>query len=313
MPHRGQGSVRLEDDVAAALAAARPVVALETSIIAHGLPFPDNLEVGRAMAAAAAGSGAVPAFTAVVAGTARVGLDDAALARLATADGVAKAATRDLARLVATGGDGATTVAGTLALARAVGIPIVATGGIGGVHRRASESFDVSADLDAIARTPAVVVCSGAKSILDLAATLEWLESHSVPVVGWRTDRLPAFYATDAGLEVPRIDDVERLAALVSAHWGLGGGGVVVAQPPPAPLDPAALAAWTAAAEAAAAARGITGAALTPFLLAELARLSGGRTVAANRALALANVTLAARLAAHVSPELAGADPGAYS
>jgi len=308
MPQRGQASVRIADEVAAAGAAGRPVVALETSIVAHGLPRPDNVEVGRAMAAAVRAAGAVPALTAVAAGELRVGLDDAELVRLGGDPPAAKAAMRDLARLAAAGAWGATTVSGTLALAAAAGVAVMATGGIGGVHRGAGTSFDVSADLAALARTPAVVVCAGAKSILDLAATLEWLESRSVPVLGWGTERLPAFYSADSGLAVPRVDDVERLAALVRTHWALCGGGVVVARPPPRPLDPGAVAAWSEAAHGRAAATGVAGAALTPFVLGEMARLSGGRTVAANRELVLANAELAARLASHVVPSLEAAD-----
>jgi len=299
MPDREQGAVRIADAVATALSAQRPVVALETSIVSHGLPRPHNLDVGRAMAASVAAEGAVPAFTAVLDGVLRVGLDDAALMRLANAPGVAKASARDLARLAAQGASGATTVAGTLALATAVGIDVVATGGIGGVHRGAGESFDLSADLDALARTRAVVVCAGAKSLLDIAATMEWLESRSVPVVGWRTDRLPAFFAADAGLEVPRVDELRELVQLVRTHRALGGAGIVVAQPPPEPLEADALAAWTAAAHETAVARGIAGAAVTPFVLAEMARLSDGATVVANRALVLANAALAARLVSH--------------
>jgi len=313
MAQRGQASVRIADEVAAACAAGRPVVALETSIVAHGLPRPDNVDVGRAMVAAVREAGAVPALTGVTAGALRVGLDDAELAHLGGEPPAAKAAMRDLARLAAAGGWGATTVSGTLALAAAAGIAVMATGGIGGVHKGAAASFDVSADLAGLAGTRAVVVCAGAKSILDLAATLEWLESRSVPVLGWGTDRFPAFYSADSGLEVPRIDAVDRLADLVRTHWALGGGGVVVARPPPRPLDPAAVEGWSEAAQARAAAAGVVGAALTPFVLGEMARLSGGRTVAANRELVLANAALAARLASHVVPSLEPADREAYS
>ena len=220
MAQDGQAGLRLAAEVAAARGAGRAVVALETSIVAHGLPRPANQEVGRAMVAAVRAAGAVPAVTAVLAGALRLGLDDAALARLAGNPPPAKAAWRDLARLAAEGADGATTVSGTLALAGAAGVPVVATGGIGGVHRGAAASFDVSADLDALARIPAVVVCAGAKSILDVPATLEWLESRSVPVLGWRTARLPAFYAADAGLEVARVDELSRVAALARAAGG---------------------------------------------------------------------------------------------
>jgi pseudouridine-5'-phosphate glycosidase len=313
MPQRGQAALRIADDVAAAAAAGRPVVALETSIVAHGLPRPDNVEVGRAMVAAVAEAGAVPALTAVTAGELRVGLDDAALVRLGGEPPPAKAAARDLARLAAAGGWGATTVSGALALAAAAGVPVVATGGIGGVHRGAAQSFDVSADLEALARTAVVVVCAGAKSLLDLPATLEWLESRSVPVLGWGTATFPAFYAAGSGLAVPRVDDLARIAALVRTHWALGGGGVVLAAPPPTPLDPTAVEAWAAAAHARAEAEGVAGGAVTPFVLGEMARLSGGRTVAANRDLVLANARLAARLASHLVPSLEPVEPQAYS
>ena len=313
MRQREQAGLRIAADVAAACASGRAVVALETSIVAHGLPRPDNVAVGREMVAAVAAAGAVPALTAVTAGDLRVGLDDAALVRLAGDPPAAKAAARDLARLAVDGGWGGTTVSGTLALAAAAGIPVMATGGIGGVHRGAAASFDVSADLDALARTPAVVVCAGAKSILDLAATLEWLESRAVPVLGWGTTRFPAFYAADSGLTVPRIDDLARLAAFARTHWALGGGGVVVARPPPTPLDPSEVEAWSAAAHARAAAEGVSGPAVTPFVLGEMARLSGGRTVAANRDLVLANARLAAELASHLVPSLEPAAPQAYS
>jgi len=306
MTQRGQGSVRVAEDVGAALAAGRPVVALETSIVAHGLPKPANLEVGRAMSAAVTTAGATAATTAVVAGVPRVGLADDELATFAEDAAVAKASGRDLARLAALGGSGATTVAGTLMLAGAVGIEVMATGGIGGVHRGAAQSFDVSADLEALARSRAVVVCAGAKSLLDLPGTLEWLESRGVPVVGWATTRLPAFHVADSGLVVPAIDDVATLAELVRTHWELGGGGVLVARPPPVPLDPEAVERWTAQAHLSARRAGIGGAALTPFLLAEMARLSEGLTVAANRELVLANATLAARLA--TSLEAKGGD-----
>ena len=313
MAQDGQAELRLAAEVAAARGAGHAVVALETSIVAHGLPRPANLEVGRAMVAAVHAAGAVPALTGVVAGALRVGLDHEALARLGGDPPPAKAAWRDLARLAAEGGDGATTVSGTLALAGAAGVPVVATGGIGGVHRGAAASFDVSADLDALARIQAVVVCAGAKSILDLPATLEWLESRSVPVLGWRTDRLPAFYAADAGLEIARIDDLGRVAALARSHWALGGGGLVLACPSPDPLAAEEVEAWSAKAHERAAAAGVAGADVTPFVLAEMARLSGGRTVEANRELVLANARLAARMAAHLPPALEAVGPAAYS
>ncbi len=293
----------VDDDTAAAVAAARPVVALETSIVAQGLPWPFNLEVGQGMAAAVRRAGAVPAFAAVADGAVRLGLDASTLERFAQ-DGADKASARDLARLALVGGRGATTVAGTLRIAAAAGVRVIATGGIGGVHRDTDATFDVSADLEEIARTPAVVVASGAKSILDLPRTLEWLEMLGVPVLGWRTSRFPAFYVEDGGLEVPRIDDLPTLAAMAMRHWALGGGGVLVVQAPAAPLDADDVEDWTREALSEARRCGIAGGAVTPFLLAELARLSDGATLAANRALAVANAELAGALACELAARL---------
>lgn len=282
------------------------VVALETSIVAQGLPRPANLDVGRAMVAAVRSAGAVPALTAVLDGRARLGLADTDLVRLVAAADVVKVSARDLARVAVCGGTGATTVAGTARLAALAGIRVMATGGIGGVHRGFASRPDVSADLGELARSTVAVVCAGAKSILDLPATAEVLEALGVPIWGWRTDRLPAFYEADGGSDVPRFDDLATLAQALSAHWALGGGGVVVVQAPPSPLDRAAVAGWMAAAEAEARAAGVRGAALSPFLLQALARLSGGRTVAANRDLVLANAGLAGRLAVALRAQVAG-------
>lgn len=276
-----------------------PLVALETSIVAQGLPAPDNLDVGRAMVQAVRQTGAVPALTAVVDGHPRVGLDDADLARLAGAPpgAVAKVSARDLAQVAITGGLGATTVAGTLRLAALTGIAVMATGGLGGVHPNFAERPDVSADLGELARSPVVVVCAGAKSILDLGATLEMLETLSVPIWGWRTTRLPAFYVADGGFSVIGFDDLGPLALAIRRHWALAGKGVVVVQPSPEALDAHDVARWTAAAEREARTSGVGGPARSPFVLQALARLSEGRTVAANRALVLANARLAGQLA----------------
>ncbi len=292
-----RSSVVVNADVAEALAADRPAVALETSIVAHGLPRPTNLEVAEAMAAAVRGAGAEPALTAVVDGEIRLGLAPARVRELAQ-QGAAKASARDLARLAAMGERGATTVAATARIAHAAGVRVMATGGIGGVHRGAQATGDVSADLETMAVTPVLIVASGAKSILDLPRTLARLETLGVPVLGWRTDRFPAFYVADSGLAVPRIDDLAIVADIARRHWALGGGGILVVQAPPEPLPAPEVEAWIEVAQARAAERGIVGAALTPFLLAEMARTSGGRTVAANRALAVANAALAGRIAA---------------
>ncbi|MFL5333921.1 MAG: pseudouridine-5'-phosphate glycosidase [Geminicoccaceae bacterium] len=286
--------------VARALNAREPVVALESTLICHGLPRPRNLEVARAVEAIVLAEGAQPATIALIDGRIRVGLDAPTLARLASSDGVVKCSPRDLALVAVRRALGATTVAGTIHIAAAAGSRIMATGGIGGVHRGWERSLDVSADLHELGRSGVAVVCSGAKIILDLPRTLELLESLAVPVVGYRCDAFPAFYARDSGLPVSRLDAVAELAELVKAQAMLGWpAGLVIANPPPADLAlPAAqLEAWIAAALDDALARRVMGKHTTPFRLAALARLSEGRTVALNEALVLDNARLAARLA----------------
>jgi pseudouridine-5'-phosphate glycosidase len=291
-------------EAAAALSAGRAVVALESTLIAHGLPWPGNLETARAAEAAVRREGAVPATIAVWRGRPTVGLNDAELEHLARATDVRKASRRDLAAAVAQGATAATTVAATMALARRAGIRVFATGGIGGVHPAgpggSTTVADVSADLDELARTPMVVVCAGAKSILDLAATLEMLETKSVPVVGYGTDEFPAFYLRSSGLPTgARVDSPAEAAQLAGVHWALDGNGVVLAQPLPAEaaLDADAFAAALARAEQLAVEAGVRGPARTPFLLARLAEITGGATLRANRDLILANARLAARVA----------------
>lgn len=287
-------------EVAAALAVGAPVVALESTLVAHGLPYPDNLEVARELEATVRAGGATPATIAVVAGRVRIGLPADALAALA-ADGArfAKAGAADLAVHLARGGDAATTVSATAVLARRAGIRVFATGGIGGVHR--GDSGDVSHDLLALARTPIAVVSAGAKAILDLPRTLEQLEALGVLVVGHRTDDLPAFYTRSSGLRLDhRVDDVATLAAICRARWdGLGQGGVLVCNPIPAAaaLDEATIGAAIDAAVADARAEAVSGKRLTPFLLARLARATGGAAVAANRALVRHDAAVAAELA----------------
>lgn len=298
----------IDPEVARALAEGRPVVALESTLICHGLPRPRNLHLARAVEAAVRAEGAVPATVAVVDGAVRLGLDAATLQRLAEAEGVAKCSPRDLPLAMARGGLGATTVAGTIRVAAALGVRVMATGGIGGVHRGGETSLDVSADLFELARSGVAVVCSGAKVILDLPRTLEVLETLGVPVAAFGTGEFPAFYARASGLPVPRLDDLEELAALVRAQAALGWpSGLVIANPPPAELalPRGELEAWIGDALAEARARGVRGGAETPALLAALARLSGGRTVALNEALVLANARLAARLAAALAPPTA--------
>jgi pseudouridine-5'-phosphate glycosidase len=296
--------VDVRPEVAAALQAGRPIVALESTLIAHGLPWPINLETARAAEAEVRRHGAVPATVAVWRGRPTVGLSDAELAALACAYGVRKASRRDLAAAIAQGATAATTVSATMTLAHAAGLCVFATGGIGGVHRPLLTK-DVSADLFELARTPVAVVCAGAKSILDLPATLEVLETYAVPVVGYGTADFPAFYLRSSGLPVSaRVDTPGEAAALLSAHWELGGAGVVLAQPLPesSALAAGEFAAALARAEALAAEAGVRGPALTPFLLARLAEITAGRTLRANRELIVANARLAADVAAALYP-----------
>jgi pseudouridine-5'-phosphate glycosidase len=292
----------LHDEVAAALADGRPVVALESTIISHGMPWPQNVETARAVEAEVRAHGAVPATIAVVDGRMKAGLGPAEIERLGRGGReVAKASRRDLALLAARGGLGATTVAATMLIAALAGIRVFATGGIGGVHRGGAQSFDVSADLQELARTPVAVVCAGAKAILDLRLTLEYLETHGVPVLGYQTDALPAFYTRDSGLAVDeRLDTPAQIARVMKAHWDLGlGGGLVVANPIPAahalPREQVERAIEQALAEAQA--QGVAGKAVTPFLLERVNALTGGDSLAGNIALVLNNARLAAAVA----------------
>jgi len=292
----------LDAEVEDALRTGGPVVALESTIISHGLPRPDNLRIARDIERAVRDGGAVPATIAVVDGVARIGLDDAALASVATRPGVVKASVRDVAAVVAIGGTGATTVAATAALAARAGIAIFATGGLGGVHRGATETWDESADLTTLSRTPILVVCAGAKSILDVPATLERLETLNVAVLGYRTDRFPGFYLADSGFPLHwRVDSPAEVAAVLHARrtLGLDGYGMVLANPISAEeeLDPAlherALRGGLAAADAA----GVMGKDVTPFLLDWFHRETAGASLRANVALVLANARLAADVA----------------
>jgi pseudouridine-5'-phosphate glycosidase len=292
----------LSDEVRTALEAGRPVVALESSLIAQGLPVPHNLETALAAEAAVREAGAVPATTAVEGGRLIVGADRALLERLADPDRtVAKAASRDLGPLLASRALASTTVSATMRLAAMAGIGIFATGGIGGVHRGAAISFDVSSDIDELAATPVAVVCAGAKSILDLPATLELLETRRVPVIGYGVDELPAFYATSSGLRVPhRVDGPGAAAAAIVNHRQLpGAGGILIVQPPPPDLAIPAeeLDAWIADALSDAEARGIRGGAVTPHLLGHVAAASGGRTLRVNIGLIVANARTAGQIA----------------
>ncbi|MEA2332542.1 MAG: pseudouridylate synthase [Thermoleophilaceae bacterium] len=298
--------MRIAPEVAEAVAAAQPVVALESTLISHGLPRPRNLDVARQVEAAVRGAGATPATIAVVAGEARIGLDEAALELIASADDVVKCGVRDLAVVAAREGNGATTVASTMHLAARAGIGVFATGGLGGVHRGARETWDESADLEALARTGIAVVCSGVKSILDVGATLERLETLGVAVLGYGTDRFPGFYLHDSGHPVPwRVDSPEDVAAILAARRTLGSdeGAVVVANPlpPEQQLDPELHDRVLAAALEAAAAGGVGGKESTPFLLEFMRRETAGASLEANVRLAIRNAELAGRIAA-VSP-----------
>ena len=283
-----------------ALTCGKPVVALESTVISHGLPWPDNLQTVHTMQQAIATEGATPAVVGIYRGRICVGLDDGVLEYFAQADGVAKASRRDIAALVALGKDGATTVAGTMMCAAMTGIRVLATGGIGGVHRRVGETLDVSADITELGRTEVAVICSGAKSILDLPKTMEALETQGVPIVGYGTNTFPAFYTQDSGLRLEvRVDTPDAAAEVIRTHQRLRGGGVIVANPIPgkASLDAGKLEGWISRAEAEADAQGVSGKALTPFLLDRLRTLSDGRALTANKSLLQANASVAARIA----------------
>ena len=309
----------VSDEVAAARAAGRPVVALESTLIAHGLPWPANLETARRAEAEVRAGGAVPATVAVWHGTPTVGLTGDQVEELARAAGVLKAGRRDLGAAVGLKRLAATTVSATMALAHAAGVRVFATGGIGGAHR-GGEPFDISADLIELSRTPVLVVCAGAKSILHLPRTLEVLETLAVPVLGYRTDEFPAFYVGQASpgrepgvaprLPVSaRVETADEAAAVFAAHVRMRGGGAVLARPCPADvaIPPAEFDAWLGRAEREATEAGVSGPRVTPWLLARLAELSGGRTLAANRALIAANARLAAEVAAAMSSGESGA------
>jgi len=293
--------VACSPEVRDALASARPVVALESTIIAHGMPWPENLATAQRLEAAIRAEGAVPATIAVIDGRIRVGLTGVDLERFARLRDVMKLSRADLAFALAQGRAGATTVAATMLCAAMAGIRIFATGGIGGVHRGAESSFDVSADLQELARTPVTVVSAGAKAILDLPKTLEMLETLGVPVIGYGTDAFPAFWSRESGLKAPlRLDTPAEIAALLGTRQTLGQtGGVLVANPIPSDaeiprsiIDPAIDAALREAAS-----KGIGGKAVTPFLLSRVVQETGGRSLVANIALAENNARLAAAIA----------------
>lgn len=295
-------NLTLTGDIRQALDARRPVVALESTIIAHGMPYPQNVETARAVEAIVRAHGAVPATIAIIGGALKVGLSPEELDRFGR-DGrsIAKVSVRDLPFIVAKGMDGATTVASTMRIAAMAGIHVFATGGIGGVHRGAEKSFDISADMTEFAVSDVAVVTAGAKAILDLALTLETLETLGVPVIGLGTDEFPAFYSRHSGHAVPmRCASAAEVAGVMRAKWEMGlKGGLVIANPIPAESEiPAGdIAPVIAAAVKTAAAKGVAGKDLTPFLLAEIAGVTHGRSLAANIALARNNAKAATDIA----------------
>jgi pseudouridine-5'-phosphate glycosidase len=299
-------------DIAAALAAGHPVVALESTIVSHGMPYPENVAMARAVEAIVRAEGAVPATIAVLDGTIRVGLGEDEMEGFARATGVAKASSRDLAAVMVRKGSAGTTVSATMRVAALAGIRVFATGGIGGVHRGAEESFDISADLAELGATGVAVVCAGVKSILDIPKTLEYLETMRVPVIAYGTDAFPAFFTRDSGCRADhRMDSPEEIAAAIDLHLGLGSGsGLLVANPIPEAdaLDRDAIEAVIADALRDAKAAGVGQKDVTPFLLARVNRLSEGRSLAANIALVRNNARLAARIAVALTaaPSAAG-------
>lgn len=296
----------LSPEVADALRAGRPVVALESTIISHGMPYPRNAETALAVERVVRESGAVPATIAILGGRLKAGLGEAEIRRLGElGHKVAKASRRDLPGIVAAGADGATTVAATMIVAGMAGIRVFATGGIGGVHRGAESTMDISADLDELARTDVAVVCAGAKSILDIPKTLEYLETKGVPVLVYRGDEFPAFYTSRSGVAAPaRLDEPLAIAALLKAKWAMGlSGGAVIANPIPAAneMEPSVIDAAIDKAVAESVERGVKGKDVTPFLLARVKDLTGGDSLESNIALVMNN----ARLAAAISLALA--------
>ncbi len=292
----------LSPDVAAAQAAGQPVVALESTIITHGMPYPQNVEVAKKVEATVRAEGAVPATIAVLDGVLHIGLTDAQLEKLATAKDVMKVSRADMPVCMAAGRTGATTVAATMIAAHLAGIGVFATGGIGGVHKGAEESFDISADLLELAATPVTVVAAGAKAILDIPKTLEVLETNGVPVIAYGQDAFPAFWSADSGLPAPlRLDTAEEIAAAQKMRAKMSlPGGQLIGNPIPAEdeIPAEALAPIIAQANAEATAQGVSGKGVTPFLLGRILELTDGNSLTANIALVLNNARLASKIAA---------------
>jgi pseudouridylate synthase len=285
--------IELSGEIRTALDAGAPVVALETTIVAHGFPAPHGFEVGLAMEGAVREAGATPATIGVLEGRIRVGLDEAELGRFDSS--ARKLGPRDLAACAVAGEAGATTVGAVLAVARSVGIHFLGTGGIGGVHRGYPHPPDVSADLVSLVTSPVLVTCSGAKSLLDIPATTEYLETLGVPILGFRTDTMPLFYEAEGGPPVTqRVEDAATAARIAAAHWSTGACGLLLTNPPPESVEVGDLIQEVVAE---AARQGISGQAVTPFVLAALHERSGGRTREVNRSLAIANARLAGEVA----------------
>lgn len=293
--------ISISQEVSAALRASRPLVALESTIISHGMPYPENVKMARKVEEIIRGEGAVPATIAIIDGTIRVGLSVSELSRLAQDPDVLKVSKPDIAYAVSQKRTGATTVSATMLISASVGIRVFSTGGIGGVHRDGENTMDVSRDLEELADTNVLVVCAGAKSILDLPRTLEYLETKGVEVIGYRTDVLPAFYAKESPFALPiRLDDVDDITALMKAKWELGlKGGIVLANPIPSAyaMDYAAIERVIERALDEAEKSRITGKRLTPFLLSRIEDMTGGKSLSANLELVYNNALLAARIA----------------
>ncbi|MFI6498044.1 pseudouridine-5'-phosphate glycosidase [Nonomuraea typhae] len=294
----------VSEEVRAALEDGRPVVALESSLIAHGPGYPANVEVARAIEKSVRDAGAVPATIAIVGGRFRVGLDDATIERFGQAGDIPKVGARDIGRVLARGGPGATTVSSTIVIAERAGIPVFSTAGIGGVHRGAQQSFDISADLLQFTRTKIVVVCAGAKSILDLPLTAEYLETAGVPVLGYRCDELPAFYARSSGLRVPRVDDLHEAVRAAELHWQVHGGGTVLLTTPVEEkdaLDGVEIEAAIEEAMAQADKAGVVGNAISPFLMKGVAAATKGRSGQATKAVLISTAYVAGQFAVAMS------------
>jgi pseudouridylate synthase len=294
---------QLTPEITRAISIGAPIVALESTVITHGLPHPQNLELARDMEKQVRDSGATPATIALLDGKIRIGLSDEELVRLSKSDSTLKVSHRDFATAIVKKADGGTTVAGTMLAANMAGIKVFATGGIGGVHKESA--FDVSTDLRSLAEIPTIVVCAGAKAILDLPATLEYLETMGIPVIGYKTDEFPAFYSRESGLGVSaRLDSAKEIAEFAKAHWNMGmKSGILVTNPIPETeaISKSEMEPIIAKASAEAIKQGIHGQKLTPFLLSRISELTKGKSLKANLALLLNNARLAAEIAKEVS------------